>query len=177
MMDTRELGPDGEIFERSEVEETLVVEETQIPSDSQKKRPRLNWTTNQTLVLLQLKRKEHESQKLGKGLSFVSREKKWQKIVDYLLALPIFEGVDIDVPWCIDKWDNIQAVYKKFNQYINRESRTRNPWLLSREERKKANLPQYFRQEMYNKMSLWYGTSGRFSRNVPIVDSLKNKRT
>jgi hypothetical protein len=120
-----------------------------------------------------LKRKEHESQKFGKGLSFVSREKKWQKIVEYLIALPSFEGVDIDVPRCIDKWDNVQAVYKKFNQYINQESGTGNLWLLSREERKKANLPQYFTQEMYDKMSLWYGTSGRFSWNVPIVDSMK----
>jgi hypothetical protein len=43
-MDTRELGVDGENFERAEVEETQVIEEMQIPSDSQKKRPRLNWT-------------------------------------------------------------------------------------------------------------------------------------
>ena len=144
MMDTRDLGPNGEIFERPLVEETLVVEETQIPSDSQKKRPHLNWTVNQTLVILQLKGKEHESHKLIFFLSFVSREKKWQKIVEYMLALPIFEGIDIDVPWCIDKWNNVQVVYKKFNHYINHESGTRNPWLLSREERKKANLPQYF---------------------------------
>ena len=109
-MDTRELGVDGENFEKAEVEETQVIEEMQIPSDSQKKRPRLNWTTQQTLVLLQLKRKEHESQKFGKELSFVSREKKWQKIVEYLIALPSFKGVDTDVPWCIDKWDNVQAI-------------------------------------------------------------------
>jgi hypothetical protein len=107
MMDIWELGPDGEIIERAEVEETLVVEEMRIPSDSQKKRPRLNWNANQTLVLLQLERKEHESQKLGKELSFVSREKKWQKKFDYILALPIFGGIDIDVPWCINKWDNV----------------------------------------------------------------------
>jgi hypothetical protein len=40
----------------------------------------------------------------------VSRKKKWQKIVDYSIALPIFEGIDIDVPRCIDKWDNVQAM-------------------------------------------------------------------
>jgi hypothetical protein len=44
-MDTRELGVDGENFERAEVEETQVVEETQIPSHSQKKRPRLKKST------------------------------------------------------------------------------------------------------------------------------------
>lgn len=121
-----------------------------------------NWTLNETMVLIQAKKMDHErrAQRVKEGNSSSSMIRphemmmmRWKWVEDRCWRHGCYRSQN----QCNDRWDNLMRDYKKVRAYQMSSIVEQNPspsyWKLERHERKDKNLPSNLLPEIYEALN------------------------
>ncbi|KAG6551451.1 hypothetical protein Mapa_006874 [Marchantia paleacea] len=127
-----------------------------------------NWTWEETVRLVEAKKREWEEKENGSLLKFTSTTDKWTKVQEYMKESSLFRARSVEQ--IRQKWEALYNSWKKI-KVSNSEAGSGEYWMMSKEEKNEKRLPTSFDRRLWDMLNSFLGQKN-VNRNTKCFDTM-----